>query len=340
MLNDSKKQMLSSTICMGILIFLAFFAAYAGQTFSQPPAPRPLKIEQPPQAKTAIASDSANANQRGTENSPLIVKVLPTPKTAEEAANDKQDRDEKTASDWWIIKLTGALALIGALQLLVFGYQALKLRQTVHSMNAQSEDIKRYTAEAARSANAMEDVSASLRINADRITETVEMNRMIASRQNDFWTRQMRAYVSVLIGSGIYQETFKGLRFEVKPAVRNSGGTPAYDVRHRSRAAILPINLPQNFRFTLPKEWAGGGAVGPHSHVEISAIVPDLISDDEVTNVKTGNGKILYAWGTVSYKDLFKRTRRITFAQQIIWVGEPGKESIKGFYLNRHNKSN
>jgi hypothetical protein len=35
--------MLASAACMGVLIFLAFFGAYAGQTVSQPPIPRPVE---------------------------------------------------------------------------------------------------------------------------------------------------------------------------------------------------------------------------------------------------------------------------------------------------------
>jgi hypothetical protein len=86
-----------------------------------------------PKQKTPNPQQTAPADQRGTEQLPAVVKILPTPKTAEETEADRKERAEKADSDWALVKLTGALAIVGALQLLVFGYQAWKLRQTVQA---------------------------------------------------------------------------------------------------------------------------------------------------------------------------------------------------------------
>jgi hypothetical protein len=337
----AQKQMLVSAACMAVLIFLAFFGAYAGQTFSQPPIPRPLKIEQPPQTKAANPNDSADANQRGTENAPLVVKVLPTPKTAEEAARDEQDRSEKTSSNWWLIKLTGALGLIGGLQLLVFGIQAHRLKQTVDAMQSQSVDMKSYIAESTRAADAMEKVSDSLKFNAEMIVQAVAINRVVADQQRRLGIMQLRPYVSVLIGSGVYPDRKNNLRFDARPILKNTGNSAAHGVKNKIAAAILPVPIPNDFKFRLPKTMGGGSIVAPHqTPFEMMAVVDDFIDDSEVADVMISKGKSLYVWGFVTYKDMFKVTRRITFAQQLSFVGESGKESVRGYYLTRHNRSN
>jgi hypothetical protein len=49
------------------------------------------------QQKPSDHKNATTTNERGTENSPLVIKVLPS-KEAESAAKD--DREEKTASTW------------------------------------------------------------------------------------------------------------------------------------------------------------------------------------------------------------------------------------------------
>jgi hypothetical protein len=125
-----------------------------------------------PKQKTPNSQQTAPADQRGTEQLPAVVKILPTPKTAEETEADRKERAEKADSDWALVKLTGALAIVGALQLLVFGYQAWKLRQTVQAAAQQSEDMEKSIAESARSATAMEAVAQSIAISAKAAVES------------------------------------------------------------------------------------------------------------------------------------------------------------------------
>jgi hypothetical protein len=125
-----------------------------------------------PKQKTSNPQQTAPADQRGTEQLPAVVKILPTPKTAEETEADRKERAEKADSDWALVKLTGALAIVGALQLLVFGYQAWKLRQTVQAAAQQSEDMEKSIAESARSATAMEAVAQSIAISAKAAVES------------------------------------------------------------------------------------------------------------------------------------------------------------------------
>ena len=107
-----------------LAIVLALLAAFASDSWGQSPPKNP--DSEPKSAQQATPSD-----QRGTEQFPVIVKVVPTPKTAEESAADRKETENKNASDWWLVKLTAALAFIGFLQLFVFGWQGIQLRRTV-----------------------------------------------------------------------------------------------------------------------------------------------------------------------------------------------------------------
>ena len=73
----------------------------------------------------------------------MVVKVIPPKITAEEATADKKERKEKQESDWWLVRLTAVLALIGVLQVIVFGWQARRLRQSVEVTKEAADAAKK-----------------------------------------------------------------------------------------------------------------------------------------------------------------------------------------------------
>jgi hypothetical protein len=277
-----------------------------------------LNSEQP-QDKPRQPQQATTTDQRGTQESPIVVKVLPTTKTPEEAAEEKKDRDAKTENDGNLVILTGVLAFVGFCQLLVYGYQAKKLRETVESAGEQAEAMERHIGEAARSADAME-----------RIATTIQAgNRAI-----------IRAYLTVIIGGGIYQERRPGqgdLKFEARPSLVNTGNTPARKVRiMRRKAQILPVPLPGNFDFPLPDDdpAQGDAVVGAHLTYILNCIVDDFVPDAEVQAIKEGAGRGLYVWGLVTYEDIFGESHFTQFAQHIYWLPN---NTVMGFFIPGHN---
>ena len=104
----------------------------------QPPSPGAGENRELQQTQAQTRGQKAETDQRGTEASPLIVKVHPTPKSQQEAEQDARDRAEKAANDKAARETNRYLILIGFLQfavfvgqLFVYFYQAVKLRQTV-----------------------------------------------------------------------------------------------------------------------------------------------------------------------------------------------------------------
>src|ERR1035437_7045722 len=105
---------------------------------SQQPSPSVGEVRQPDQSQTNTAQQPSATDQRGTEKMPLIVKTFPAPKTEEETARETKEREDKAALDRKLVDFNGdlviasaVLAIIGFFQLIVFGLQARRLRQTV-----------------------------------------------------------------------------------------------------------------------------------------------------------------------------------------------------------------
>jgi hypothetical protein len=105
-----------------LVVALAFLAANASDSWAQ--SKRSPPQTQPTQQQTA-------PDQRGTENSPAFVKVLPAQETAEKAQAEAKEHDEKRKLDadtLWLSKLTVGIIF---LQLLIFGAQAYFLWGTL-----------------------------------------------------------------------------------------------------------------------------------------------------------------------------------------------------------------
>jgi hypothetical protein len=97
------------------------------------------------QSEPAEAEKRGEAELRGTEQSPVVVKILPTPDAEKEAGDQKREREEKAQLDRKVVALTDELAkytgdlafftkllvCIGVAQLVVFGYQSWQLKRTV-----------------------------------------------------------------------------------------------------------------------------------------------------------------------------------------------------------------
>src|SRR4051812_48786052 len=112
-----------------LVIALTFVAAFASDSWGQ------SKKFSEPNKETNAAQQTTAADQRGTEQSPLVVKSIPSPKSHEETTAEEAEKKDKSSSDWWLVKLTGILAGIGFLQLLVFGWQGVQLKRTVFAAN-------------------------------------------------------------------------------------------------------------------------------------------------------------------------------------------------------------
>jgi hypothetical protein len=110
-----------------LAIALALVAITASDSWGQ------SKRNPPPREEAKSAQQSAQTDQRGTEQAPAVVKIIPTPKTPEETEADRREKEQKDTNDTRLVWFTGLLAGIGFLQLLVFGWQGIQLQRTVRA---------------------------------------------------------------------------------------------------------------------------------------------------------------------------------------------------------------
>lgn len=109
---------------------LVFLAASASDSWGQ------SKQETLPSAQT---NQTPKSYERGTEQSPVIVKILPAEESEEKTAADAHREDEKTKNDRQLTLFTArlfwatvALSVIALFQLFVFGWQGIQLKRTVN----------------------------------------------------------------------------------------------------------------------------------------------------------------------------------------------------------------
>jgi hypothetical protein len=134
------------TVALLVVLLVAFASITAAPRSPSPPPHKPeppiATPREPPSPSANLSASpekSAETDNRGSEDKPVIVKVLPTPKSQEEARQERQDREDKSAADRWMVRLTAILGFIGFLQLIAFSLQARRLHQTIDEMKIATE---------------------------------------------------------------------------------------------------------------------------------------------------------------------------------------------------------
>lgn len=336
---------------LGTLLILIISGLVVAAGPSQPPLPSGRETRQPPQQVTDDHTGQPSADQRGSEDKPIFIKPILPAKSKEESAYDAEDRNEKASSDWWMVRLTGLIAIVGAVQAIVFWIQAGRLKATIRKMDeiatGQTEDMSKSITQWSRVANAMEDVATAMTENAKKLRETVEIARenmltskRIADQQERIGGLQTRAYLTISYLGVVPQNNDTLYRFEPRVQLGSSGLTPAYKIKYRAAADVQPFPLTDDFAFPLPAvaPSASVGLLGPRNSFTLSAPTPKMYSELEISEIKRGNRQRLYVWGIIDYEDAFGRARFLKFAQSIMWL-EDGNNTTS-FNTNYHNDAN
>jgi Sec-independent protein translocase protein TatA len=229
----------------------------------------------------------------------------------------------------WTIFIGVSQSIIFVLQLVVFGYQAWKLQQTVKAAADQSGEMKNSIRQATRAADAMEKFAQAATVASQAATESV-------ATVKDTMTRQQRAYLCVNFATAAFQNRETTFRFEVRLVLINVGLTPGYKVSYKARADVLPFPLPDDFDFSLPDIPTGSETTlgGFGQNLILSAIVDRIYSEEEEAEIKAGSNKRLYIFGTANYEDAYHIRRHTNFCLSVAWLGD---NKSMGYYTRRHN---
>ncbi len=164
-----------------------------------------------------------------------MIKVLPTPKSDKETADEKQQRQDQSAANWWMVRLTFLLFTAALLQAIVYWIQAKRLRETIDKMDeiskSQGDDMKAYIAQATRSANAMEKVTTDIGVSAQAAKDAVDISQksLVLSQRpkivlRAFYFSETRGVGAVYyVANGVETGSLCGGQFYIV----NCGGTRA-----------------------------------------------------------------------------------------------------------------
>jgi hypothetical protein len=273
-----------------LLTLLSFVLAY--NVYAQLP--------KQPLTQPNHAQETPNHDKRGTEQSPIVIKVLPPFNEDEKTAAEKKERQDKTESDWWLVKLTGTLAAIGVLQLVVFGLQARRLRQTVDEMKIATKASEKSAEAARKSAEVAEKALITT-------TKAIVFNSKI----------HQVAGLSQKAGMAVTDWTF----FIIW---ENTGTTPTRHLHMSTNWKPFDTGMPDDFDFPdlsappfiRPKIVIGPKATTWSGGCEIPIAV--LIEASE-------KKKHIYLWGWVEYNDVFDATtrHRTECCIEIVVAGDP-----------------
>ena len=108
-------------------------------TTSQPPSPSGGKPSNPNEGQPASSNHGASHDERGTEQIPLVVKIIPAPKNQAEINEEKYRADEHAANErgltnatWVLAGFTLLLAMVASGQIGLFFWQLRLMREGVN----------------------------------------------------------------------------------------------------------------------------------------------------------------------------------------------------------------
>lgn len=141
-----------------------------------------------PNPETAETKKTTEGEQRGSDKSPLTVKVLPAPDAEAKATKEEGHRQEKASDDKWIMGSTVWLAFVTTILAgVTAGLWIATYRLASDARDAakrQAREMKISLAISKRSANAAKKSSEAAERTVNTMKDTAE--------------RQLRAYVAVL----------------------------------------------------------------------------------------------------------------------------------------------
>jgi hypothetical protein len=237
---------------------------------SQRRSPRRQQQNPPQQTQQTPAPD-----QRGTEQSPFIVKTIPGPTDEAKAAEEAKERREKAELDKKLVEFNADLAFYTKI---LAGFAGLQFLALV---------IQAYWL--ARTVKVSEKAAAAAKESADAVVS------------------QLRAYVFIKTAELANLDEPEPVTASV--VLRNSGQTPAFRVNAWGGISYRPFPL----TVPLPTRESPGGTTGsvadlaPGTDMHQIYDIPPL-SEQQREALRAGTAAI-YVYGDIRYVDAFKQER-------------------------------
>lgn len=265
---------------MRLLLGLALFLLVCGAALPQ-------------QAGKAAQSKT---EERGTERSPLMVRVLPSPDAAEREAKDEASRTEKVVEDRRLVYATIALAAItGALALFTGG-----LWFATYSLGKEAKESAKRQAD---------EMQRSLQI-AEQSVEAAKKQAEV-SREEFFYAHRPRVVVRREQARSAPDQ--RGINF----VLANMGDLVATNIVANVNVRIIPASEQASFELQSLPPYGGAwidvgkliGVPGRGNRTDLMAgerafifIQSNDINDQSMASIKRGES-LLYFFGLVNFDD-------------------------------------
>jgi hypothetical protein len=273
------KKLIGSTIM--VLLFIVVVNAQ-----SQQPTPSSRILGSHEKSQTAKKKDNPQNDQRGTEQSPIVVKVAPSPNAQDEAAQAKKEKQNQAAANRRAELITIIIAFATAVQAIALIITIIvMLRTTRRQLRAYVfvNDISIFNV-----ANPLHPLAKDYKKTGAEI-----------SRPNDGPIIAM--------------------------TIKNSGQTPAYEVVNEGHMCIQEFPLISNLPTEPPSKFITKTAIPPGG-ITTKNLTMRPLTKEEIAQLRNGTmaiyvyGKIIYkdTFGKISFTNF----RVMHFAAaQIIGIG-------------------
>ena len=237
------------------------------------------------QSKATQKGERTNADQRGTDDTPLVVKVAPGPNAEQEAAEAKKEKEAKTAAERRIEITTWIVAFATLLQAIGLGVTIWVMVRT-----------------------ARRQLRAYVFVDGIGLYDASQMPALTGTSEGS-------EGATPPAGSGLGEDVPAG-RPRGMPGVswgiKNSGQTPAYDVVHWGAFDVLETRLEHAVVVppldpTLFKTYLAPGAIMTKAQWYNRAL-----TEQEIADIRSG-ARAVYVFGRIEYKDAFKQKRFTTY---------------------------
>ena len=249
---------------------------------------------QPAAPVAAEAQPTAPATPLGTEQSPVVVRVLPSAQTPVDPAKEAQEQKERLELNRRLVEFNGDLALYTKVLAGIAGLQVLILGTLI--------------------------VVVRLAIKGATGAGSVARDAIIAAE---------RAFVFPLgvTGSWELNPTTRLYDWRFRPTWRNSGDTPTRQMTMHTECVVRSTPLPAGFDFNYPTMQTATALVPPDAEIPggIAPLAPTLaVSAQDLADAQNDQ-KFIYLWGWARYLDVFPGTaQHITrFCWLLTPLGDP-----------------
>lgn len=267
---------------------------------SQEPHPNEGKHIKPPQAKAKSVYQESKEDKRGTDTSPIVIKMLDTPQSEARAEDAAKHQNEEAANSSRLVWITGILALAAILQWFVMIWQARQLKRSV-DLQANSERAFLYTM-VPNSNETLEkpgqQVTNSLKVKSIGDDDIVDQPRI------NYW-------------------------------IRNYGKSPAV-VKEISHSLVWCYDLPNipNYKpteFVLDEQMIAAS----DSTKQISCNPAEILMAKATKDIIAGKS-FFWFYGRVIYDDIFGKGHEHCF----VWKYINSKKQFRPYYENKEYNKN